>query len=61
MTSLRVTKPSKTVPKSFRIDEYALRALEADAASLNVSANTLVNQILKQYAQFDRFAQKSTL
>lgn len=58
---MRVTKPSKTVPKSFRIDEYALRALEADAASLNVSANTLVNQILKQYAQFDRFAQKSTL
>lgn len=52
----RVTKASKTVPKSFRIDESALRALEAEASSLNVSPNTLVNQILKQYAEFDRFA-----
>jgi len=58
MTPARMTKPSKTVPKSFRVDEYALRALESDAASLNVSANTLVNQILKQYAEFDRFARK---
>ena len=52
----RVTKASRTVPKSFRIDESALRALEAEASSLNVSTNTLVNQILKQYAEFDRFA-----
>lgn len=49
---------SKTVPKSFRIDESALRAVEVEAASLNVSPNTLVNQILKQYAEFDRFARK---
>lgn len=49
---------SKTVPKSFRIDELAIRAIETEAASLNVSPNTLVNQILKQYAEFDRFARK---
>jgi hypothetical protein len=49
---------SKTVPKSFRIDESALKAVEIEAASLNVSPNTLVNQILKQYAEFDRFARK---
>ena len=49
---------SKTVPKSFRIDESALRAVEAEAGTLNVSPNTLVNQILKQYAEFDRFARK---
>lgn len=49
---------SKTVPKSFRIDESALKAVEVEAASLNVSPNTLVNQILKQYAEFDRFARK---
>jgi len=58
MASAKIAKPSKTVPKSFRIDEHALRAVETDAASLNVSANTLVNQILKQYAEFDRFARK---
>jgi hypothetical protein len=51
-------RKSKTVPKSFRIDESALRAVEVEAASLNVSPNTLVNQILKQYAEFDRFARK---
>jgi hypothetical protein len=49
---------SKTVPKSFRIDESAMKAIEAEAASLNVSPNTLVNQILIQYAEFDRFARK---
>ncbi len=52
------TKRSKTVPKSFRIDESALLAVEAEATSQNVSPNTLVNQILKQYGEFDRFAQR---
>lgn len=52
------SKTAKTVPKSFRIDESALRAVEAEATSLSVSPNTLVNQILKQYAEFDRFARK---
>ncbi len=50
--------PSKTVPKSFRIDESALRAVEEEAASQNVSLNTLVNLILIQFAEFDRFARK---
>ena len=58
MPQARVTKTSKTVPKSFRIDESAVRAVEAEALSLNVSPNTLVNQVLKQYAEFDRFARK---
>ncbi len=56
MPTLRVPKKSKTVPKSFRIDETALLAVEAEANSQNVSPNTLVNQILKQYAEFDRIA-----
>jgi hypothetical protein len=33
-------------------------AVEAEAAAQNVSPNTLVNQILKQYAEFDRFARR---
>ena len=32
--------------------------MEKEAIALNVSANTLVNQILKQFAEFDRFARK---
>jgi hypothetical protein len=49
---------TKTVPKSFRVDEAALKAIENDAESQNVSMNTLVNQIFKQYAEYDRFARK---
>jgi hypothetical protein len=48
----------KTISKSFRIDENASRALEKEATALNVSTNTLVNQILKQFADFDRFARR---
>jgi hypothetical protein len=51
-------KKSRTVPKSFRIDQLALEAVESEAMTQNVSPNTLVNQILKQYAEFDRFARK---
>jgi hypothetical protein len=49
---------TRTVPKSFRVDEPALHAIEKDAEAQNVSLNTLVNQILKQYAEYDRFARK---
>jgi len=53
-------KPGKTrtVPKSFRVDEPALQAIEKDAETQNVSLNTLVNQIFKQYADYDRLARK---
>jgi hypothetical protein len=51
-------KKARTVPKSFRIDEAALKAVETEAVSQSVSPNTLVNQILKQFAEFDRFARK---
>jgi hypothetical protein len=53
-----VAKKARTVPKSFRIDEIALQAVEAEALTQSVSANTLVNQILRQFADFDRFARK---
>jgi len=55
---LPLFKTTRTVPKSFRIDESAIRAVEAEAATLSVSPNTLVNQILRQYAEFDRFARR---
>lgn len=46
----------KTVPKSFRIDESAIIAVEKEAAAQRVSPNTLVNQILNQFSEFERFA-----
>jgi len=54
---LKQPKP-KTVPKSFRVDESALHAVEKEAAAQQVSANTLVNQILTQFSEFDRFAKR---
>jgi len=48
----------KTVPKSFRVDESALIAVEKEAAAQQVSSNTLVNQILIQFSEFERFAKK---
>jgi len=48
----------RTVPKSYRIDESASIAVEKEAVSQNVSSNTLVNQILKQFSEFDRFARR---
>lgn len=58
MSPLRTASKHRTVPKSFRIDESALLAIEAEAATQNISSNTLVNQILRQYAEYDRFARK---
>jgi hypothetical protein len=52
------TPRHRTVPKSFRIDESALVAVEEEAVAQKVSANTLVNQILGQFSEFDRFAKR---
>jgi len=57
MPAPRKSKP-KTVPKSFRVDESVSIAVEDEAASRNVSSNTLVNQILKQFSEFDRIARR---
>lgn len=49
----------KTTTRSFRVDESALKTVESDAAEANVSVNTFVNQILRSYAEFDRYFFKS--
>jgi hypothetical protein len=45
---------SKTATASFRLDESALEALQADAKKQNVSVNTLLNQLVLTYANYDR-------
>jgi len=57
MPAVRKSRP-KSISKSFRIDEAASKALEKEATALNVSTNTLVNQLLKQFADFDRYARR---
>jgi len=53
-----LSKKEKTVVKSFRVSESAFKTLEAEAASQNVSVNTLLNQIVIRYANWGRFITK---
>ncbi|MDV3293127.1 MAG: hypothetical protein LYZ70_02545 [Nitrososphaerales archaeon] len=48
----------KTVTRTFRISEHAFNTLQEDAKRQNVSVNTLVNQIVLSYANFDKFVKK---
>ena len=44
----------KTATASFRLDESALEALKEDARKQNISINTMFNQLLLTYANYDR-------
>jgi len=44
----------KTATASFRLDESALAAIQEDAKKQNVSVNTLLNQLVLTYANYDR-------
>jgi hypothetical protein len=44
----------KTATASFRLDESALNALQEDAKKQNVSVNTMLNQLVLAYANYDR-------
>lgn len=45
---------AKTATASFRLDESALNVLQEDAKKQNVSVNTLLNQLVLTYANYDR-------
>ena len=45
---------SKTATASFRLDDSALEALQEDAKKQNVSVNTLLNQLVLTYSNYDR-------
>ena len=53
-----MSKKEKTVVKSFRVSQSAFKTLEAEAASQNVTLNTLLNQIVIRYASWGRFVSK---
>ncbi len=44
----------KTATASFRLDKSALNAIQDDARKQNVSVNTLLNQLVLAYANYDR-------
>jgi hypothetical protein len=44
----------KTATASFRLDDSALNTLQEDARKQNISLNTLLNQLVLTYANYDR-------
>ncbi|HUI86174.1 MAG TPA: hypothetical protein VLY21_03360 [Nitrososphaerales archaeon] len=53
--------PSKTVTSTFRLDEAAFKAIQEDAKKQNISVNTLVNQLVLSYANYDRIMKRLQL
>lgn len=48
----------KTVTMTFRIDESVMKVLRAESDEREVSLNTLVNQILKRFVDWDMYEPK---
>lgn len=55
----RTNKNKKTVTRTFRIKKEWDNILQEEAETLGVSVNVLVNRILRRYALFHRWADKS--
>ena len=54
-----MAREKKTVAKSFRINEDALEVLREEARSETLSLNTLVNQLLVNYAQSGKYLKRT--
>jgi hypothetical protein len=57
-SSVIPTKSKKTIIRSFRINEESFNVLEEETALLNVSVNTLVDQIIGVHTSYERFMKK---
>jgi hypothetical protein len=49
---------SRTIGRSFRIDEQWLTALSEEAERSGISSNAFMNKILQEYFEFQRFARR---
>ena len=54
----RRSRNDRTITRSFRISERALKALEDEANRQNLSVSTILNQQLLAYAEFERFIRR---
>ena len=50
-----MAKREKTVTRSFRLSESAIDALQKEAEKRNITANTLLNDLLLTFSEHDRF------
>ncbi len=48
----------RTVTRSFRISERALKSIEDEAERQNINVSTIVNQQLIAYSEFDRYIRR---
>jgi hypothetical protein len=51
----------KTVSRNFRFDEEAAVSLEFESKRRGISVNSLVNNIFRKYAEFDRLAERTDM
>ena len=54
----RDEEDKRAVTMTFRINEHTLNALRDESARKEISLNTLVNQILKRFAEWDMYESK---
>ena len=50
-----MSREERTINAALRVQETTYRTLQEDAKSRNISLNTIVNQILRAYAECDRY------
>jgi hypothetical protein len=59
MLSSDISRHKRTATMTFRIDEGILNVLKEESERKDISLNTLVNHILKQYVDWDMYAAKA--
>ena len=55
---MKQSKADRSITRSFRISEHALKAIEEEAKAHNLSVSTIINQQLLAFADFDRFVRR---
>ena len=58
MLSADLDRRKRTATMTFRIDEHILNMLRKESERRDISLNTVVNHILKQYVEWDMYASK---
>jgi hypothetical protein len=54
-------KPAASVSRNFRFDKTSATSLEFESRRKGVSMNSLVNNIFRKYAEFDRLAERTDM
>ncbi len=58
MLSADLDRRKRTATMTFRIDEHVLNMLKKESGRRDISLNTIVNHVLKQYVEWDMYASK---